>query len=94
MLKWQLRGVIMKAQIDKFGRIVIPKSIRDHFGLKTGAILIIEETKQTIILKIVENKSLIEVKKGIVVYTGEPLNDLEESVKRDRLERDEKLGKF
>ena len=41
----------METTLDKFGRIVIPKEIRDDFNLKPGSQIRIEESEQTIILK-------------------------------------------
>ena len=40
----------MEATLDRFGRIVIPKKIRDDFNLQAGTQIYIEETEQAIIL--------------------------------------------
>lgn len=40
----------METLIDNFGRIVIPKKVRDHFALRPGTHVRIEETDDTIIL--------------------------------------------
>ena len=42
----------MKAVMDRFGRIVVPKKIRDRHGLIPGSELEIEETGETIILRL------------------------------------------
>ena len=41
----------METTLDRFGRIVIPKKIRDDFNLKPGSQISIEESDQVIILK-------------------------------------------
>ena len=41
----------METTLDKFGRIVIPKEIRDDFNLKPGSQIRIEESEQAIIIK-------------------------------------------
>lgn len=39
-------GLIMEATIDRFGRIVIPKKIRDDFNLKPGSQIHFEEAEK------------------------------------------------
>ena len=36
----------MQTTVDKFGRIIIPKKVRDHFGLKPGTPVEIEKIDQ------------------------------------------------
>jgi AbrB family looped-hinge helix DNA binding protein len=81
----------METQIDKFGRVLIPKAVRDHLGLKTGSVLYIEEQNQGVILKVAENTSLFKVKGGIVVYTGQATDDLESVLEEERDKRLDKL---
>lgn len=33
----------MEATVDKFGRIVIPKRVRDDLGIKAGTVVLLEE---------------------------------------------------
>ncbi|MBM3707330.1 MAG: AbrB/MazE/SpoVT family DNA-binding domain-containing protein, partial [Actinobacteria bacterium] len=40
----------IKTKIDKFGRIVIPKKIRNNFGLKNNSEVLIEAVKDGIIV--------------------------------------------
>ncbi|MBW2333424.1 MAG: AbrB/MazE/SpoVT family DNA-binding domain-containing protein [Deltaproteobacteria bacterium] len=40
----------METTLDKFGRIVIPKRVRDDLGLKPGAVLQIEQAEQKILM--------------------------------------------
>lgn len=85
-------GCEMEIQIDKFGRIVIPKAMREHLGLKTGSVLYIEEHNHGIILKVAENIPRITVKNGIAVYNGKPTDDIESSIQHERDDRLDKLG--
>ncbi len=82
----------METQIDKFGRIVIPKSVRDHLGLKTGSVLYIEEHNLNIILKVAERASAIKIKGGIAIYMGQAIDDIESAMDDERNNRLDKLG--
>ena len=41
----------MKSTVDRFGRVVIPKEIRDRLGLKPGAEIDIGDNGNEIIVK-------------------------------------------
>jgi len=77
----------METSIDRFGRIVIPKKIRENFNLKAGSPIRIEEGEQEIILKPVQEQPSLHVKDGVLVFTGTPLEDLGDPVARHREER-------
>jgi AbrB family looped-hinge helix DNA binding protein len=81
----------MEAILDKFGRIVIPKQVRDDLGLSPGSILKIEERDEEIVLRPVAETSPLVLKDGILVFTGEVEGDLDTAVRRDREERSRKL---
>jgi|tagenome__1003787_1003787.scaffolds.fasta_scaffold18634637_2 AbrB family looped-hinge helix DNA binding protein len=81
----------MEAILDKFGRIVIPKQVRDDLGLSPGSVLKLEERDEEIVLKPVAEKSPLVLKDGILVFTGEVEGDLEAALQRDRDERSRKL---
>ena len=81
----------MEATIDKFGRIVIPKEIRDDFNLKPGSQIRIEEGEQVIILKPVDGEQNLQWKDGILVFTGVPMGNLEKALERHREERLRKI---
>ncbi|MBQ8416433.1 MAG: AbrB/MazE/SpoVT family DNA-binding domain-containing protein [Clostridia bacterium] len=42
----------IKRCVDKLGRIVLPKDMRNHYGIKTGDALEIVATENGILLKI------------------------------------------
>ncbi|MEA2695528.1 MAG: hypothetical protein QOJ16_4915 [Acidobacteriota bacterium] len=79
----------MQATLDKFGRIVIPKRVRDDFGLEPGSVLKVEERGDDILLTLVSGdpEAALEWKGGVLVFTGEALDDLTNVVERDREER-------
>ncbi len=77
----------MNVRLDRFGRVVIPKEIRDDLGLKPGTELHIEEAGREIVLRSVEEEPMLAVKDGVLVYRGEARGDLEGAVARDRRER-------
>jgi AbrB family looped-hinge helix DNA binding protein len=85
------KEVVMEAILDKFGRILIPKQVRDDLGLSPGSVLKLEERDEEIVLKPVTERSPLVLEDGILVYTGEVEGDLEAALQRDRNERSRKL---
>lgn len=77
----------MQTQIDQFGRVVIPKVIRQHLGLKPGMAIEIEESNHDVILKIVDKTPVIKMKGAIAVFVGEATDDLESAIQREREHR-------
>ncbi len=60
----------METTLDRFGRIIIPKDVRDDMGLEAGAVLQIEKKGEKIVLQPVQGEPKIMEKKGILVFTG------------------------
>lgn len=83
----------MEAIIDKFGRIVIPRSVREHLGLKPGMILEVEEQNKDVILKPLK-QHLVKKKGDVLVYTGKAIGNLDEVIGNLRKERIKKQGSF
>ncbi len=77
----------MKATLDNFGRIVIPKKIREDFNLKPGNLIRIEEGKEEILLTPVEEEPTLVEKDGVLVFTGIPTEDIENQVDTIRKQR-------
>ena len=77
----------METTLDKFGRIVIPKEIRDDFNLKPGSQIRIEEGDQVIILKPFEGEPNLHWKDGVLVFSGTPFGDLGEALEKHREDR-------
>ncbi len=81
----------MKTSIDRFGRVVVPKAIRQRLGLKAGAELEIREAGDAIVLRPIDGRPDLAVKDGILVFTGE-VGDDRETLRRLRDERLRKAG--
>lgn len=79
--------------IDKFGRIVIPQQVREALHLSPGTKLeIAKETETAIVLKVVRDESVIEIRNGWpVIRCKDPAIDIVKMIKEDREERDKKL---
>lgn len=80
----------MKTTLDRFGRLVVPKDIRDRLGLKPGDEIEIDEHENEVVLKPVEHETPLKIEEGILVFTGTATGDLTEAV---RVHRDERLLK-
>jgi AbrB family looped-hinge helix DNA binding protein len=74
----------MEATVDRFGRIVIPKRVRDELGLGAGSVLEIEECDERIVLSVRRDEPDLVRVNGVLVYTGEATGDLEEAVEAQR----------
>jgi len=81
----------MQVAIDKFGRMVLPKSIRDDFGLVPGSVLDVEEQSKSIVLKPLDQESVVREEGGVWVYGGDIEADPRTELKRLR---DERLGRL
>ena len=60
----------MEVLIDNFGRILLPQALRKHIGLKSGSVLEVEESGNSIILKPREEQGCLKIKENITVYSG------------------------
>ena len=77
----------METTLDRFGRIVIPKVIRDDFNLKPVSPIRIEESDQVIILKPIQGDANLHWKDGVLVFSGTPLGDLSKELEKNRQDR-------
>lgn len=82
--------------IDKAGRIVLPKEIRDRLGLSANTKLVVEETEDKILLKAApeEKRGLIN-KKGWLVLdlpADSPPVDIVDLIKQEREKRSKKIA--
>jgi AbrB family looped-hinge helix DNA binding protein len=62
----------MTLTIDKAGRIVLPKRVRDRLHLHPGANLSLEEIPEGLIVRPVRRKPSLVEEDGILVHMGEP----------------------
>jgi AbrB family looped-hinge helix DNA binding protein len=86
----------MTLTIDKAGRVVLPKPLRDRMGLREGSDLEVEETLEGIVLKPVGMEASIVKKDGFWVYTGKVPRgfDVVRAVEEDREARIREIGGF
>jgi len=82
----------METTLDKFGRVVIPKRLREDLGLQPGAVLQINQEDQKIFMEPVYEEPLMVVKKGVLVFQGTATGDIEGAIKDHRQKRLRKAG--
>jgi AbrB family looped-hinge helix DNA binding protein len=84
----------MTLKIDKAGRVILPKPLRDRLGLREGSELELEETPEGVVLKPAERRPSMVRKQGIWVHTGKlpPAFDIVQAIREDREERLRKLA--
>ncbi|MGH7571921.1 MAG: AbrB/MazE/SpoVT family DNA-binding domain-containing protein [Gemmatimonadota bacterium] len=61
----------MNVTMDKFGRILIPKAIRQRLGLKAGTELWLDTKDHEVVLRPVSNESVLAEKDGLLVCTAD-----------------------
>ena len=86
----------MTLTMDKAGRVILPKPLRDRLGLRAGSNLDVVETADGIRLKPVEAESSMVKKDGMWVFTGTlpPGFDILRAVDDDREARIREIGGF
>lgn len=78
----------MHVKIDKFGRLLIPKRIRDRCGLKPGTILRVDVGDEGSQLMLVKPKVVLFEKNGLLVcFSSSTSNfiNIVEQVREDRI---------
>lgn len=61
-----------KLTLDKAGRLVLPKPLRDEMQLGAGTVLEMERDGERITLRPIRPKATLRKKQGIWVYSGAP----------------------
>jgi len=82
----------MEITLDKFGRVVIPRGVRDRLGLGPGTILEVETREEDILLRPRRTEPDLVEEDGVLVFTGEPTGDLERAVEDQRNARSADLA--
>jgi AbrB family looped-hinge helix DNA binding protein len=77
----------VQATLDRFGRIVIPKQVREDLGLDPGSVLVIEAKDDRIVLGVRRDEPDLVREDGVLVYTGEAVGDLDQAVDAQRRAR-------
>jgi AbrB family looped-hinge helix DNA binding protein len=91
IFRWHIKLVSMQVTIDQTGRIVVPKAVRERFGLRKDSELELEVTAEGIMLKPVEHEPLWKRENGRLVFIGRKVNS-DRMVHDDREARKRKIG--
>ena len=84
--------MIAQLKLDKVGRIVLPKQVREKLQLAPGDQLELESQDDCITLRPLRGGAPLKKKHGVwVLHTGEPLSaaTVEETLEQVRRERDD-----
>ena len=81
----------MEATLDRFGRIVIPKKIREDLHLQVGSSIRIEEDDGKIVLIPIEGEPSLLKKDGVLVFSGKAVGNVETAIEEHRQERNKLL---
>ncbi len=76
-----------KSTIDKFGRVVIPKRIRNNLGLYPNVELDIVEDMESITIHPISEEPFIVNKGGVLVVRAKLTESVEDFVGKDRRDR-------
>ncbi len=77
----------MDTKLDRFGRVVIPKRVRDRLALSPGTRLEVTEEGQRIVLRPIEAEPHLVEKDGVLVFRGKAAGDLSEALRAHRRAR-------
>ena len=77
----------MATRLDKYGRVVLPKDIREHLDLKAGEELKVEKVDEKVILRPLKKELPLHVKNGVLVFSGIATGDIAGTVKQHRQRR-------
>lgn len=86
----------MLLALDKFGRMVLPKAIREDFGLVPGDRLEATEQGDCIVLRPVREHAVVKSKEGVLVFSGVASGNVAGAVsaaREDRLDSFSALGR-
>lgn len=79
----------MTVKIDKAGRVILPKLVRDRLGLHAGSDLEMQETPEGLVLRLADRCPSMVKKDGLWIHTGKvpPRFDAVQAVRDDREDR-------
>jgi AbrB family looped-hinge helix DNA binding protein len=81
----------MQTTVDKFGRVVIPKQVRERLGLQPGTPVQVHQQGDKVVLEAVRQRVELVKKGHVLVFPGEVVGDVTHAV---RQMREERLRKF
>ncbi|PYY14180.1 MAG: hypothetical protein DMG60_20550 [Acidobacteria bacterium] len=74
-----VRAIIyaMNVRVDKAGRLVLPKAIRQRLGLKNGGRITLEEGPEGVTLRPAKTTPKFANEHGVLVYVGDVPKDFD-----------------
>ena len=78
-------------EIDKAGRIVIPKKMRDAMGLKAGTRLRLERTGDLLVMEPPAEEAHLEMRDGLLVLVGGGRRTVEDVNREIQEERERRM---
>ena len=81
----------MITTLDKFGRVIIPKKLREHLGIDIKSTLNISEDGKRIVIELIQDKEPAVDRNGILVFTGNLDDKKGDLIKADRNRRMKKV---
>jgi AbrB family looped-hinge helix DNA binding protein len=81
-------------KVDRFGRMVLPKAVRERFGLWPGVAVEGEMGEEQVLLRRPEQRTRTKLVQGVRVVLSPAEGDLREAVRRQRMERERKVTRM
>ena len=82
-----------KVSLDRAGRVVLPKALRDRMRLEPGDNLLVESEGERITLRPVRQQAALKKEHGIWVYQGKPADEsIPDLIDREREKRIRELN--
>jgi AbrB family looped-hinge helix DNA binding protein len=79
-------------RVDQFGRVLIPKPIRDNLGLDAGTELTVQEEGDGVVLRPADSASFLKFKGKVLVFTGRLTGNVRDVIRKQREERMRVVG--
>ncbi len=70
--------------LDRFGRVVLPKSVRRALGVDAGAVFRIETEEGAVRLRPVEPENDLAYEEGVLVHRGTLVGEAQDPVQAER----------
>ena len=82
----------MKNTVDRFGRVVLPKKVREALGLVPGSSLEVDAEGDSVRLRPVTEKASWLEHSGVLVFEGVAAGDVAGTIKAQREARGRRIG--
>lgn len=83
----------METTVDRFGRVVIPKRVRESLGLSPGTKVQIESIGDEVVLKPVREEPSVVDKDGVLIFSGLATGDMWIAIQRPHEDRARLVGR-